>query len=64
MTSPAHNGKAQTTRDDILKPKADVSGEESAPKEQAQLLAATITYVGQAFLEKTRAITGDSNTVQ
>jgi hypothetical protein len=36
-----------------------------APKEQqAQLLAATIAYVGQAFLEKTGAITGDSNTMQ
>jgi hypothetical protein len=36
-----------------------------APKEQqAQLLAATIAYVGKAFLEKTGAITGDSNTVQ
>ena len=36
-----------------------------APEEQqAQLLAATITYVGQAFLERTGAITGDSNTVQ
>jgi hypothetical protein len=33
-------------------------------QQQAQLLAATITYVGQAFLEKTGAITGDSNTVQ
>jgi hypothetical protein len=36
-----------------------------APDEQqAQLLAATITYVGQAFLEKTGAIAGDGNTVQ
>jgi hypothetical protein len=36
-----------------------------APEEQqAQLLAATITYVGQAFLEKTGAIAGDGNTVQ
>ena len=36
-----------------------------APEEQqAQLLAATMTYVGQAFLEKTGAIAGDSNTVQ
>jgi hypothetical protein len=36
-----------------------------APEEQqAQLLAATMTYVGQAFLEKTGAITGESNTVQ
>jgi hypothetical protein len=33
-------------------------------QQQAQLLAATITYVGQAFLEKTGAITGDSNRVQ
>ena len=36
-----------------------------APEEQqAQLLAATISYVGQAFLEKTGAIAGDVNTVQ
>jgi hypothetical protein len=28
------------------------------------LLAATITYIGQAFLEKTGAIAGDGNTVQ
>jgi hypothetical protein len=36
-----------------------------APEEQqAQLLAATISYVGQAFLEKTGAIGGDGNTVQ
>jgi hypothetical protein len=36
-----------------------------APEEQqAQLLAATIAYVGQAFLEKTGVIAGDSNTVQ
>ena len=36
-----------------------------APEEQqAQLLAATITYVGQAFLEKSGAIEGDSSTVQ
>ena len=36
-----------------------------APEEQqAQLLAATITYVGQAFLEKTGAIAGGGNTVQ
>jgi hypothetical protein len=36
-----------------------------APEEQqAQLLAATMTYVGQAFLEKTGTITGESNTVQ
>jgi hypothetical protein len=36
-----------------------------APEEQqAQLLAATITYVGQAFLEKTGAIAGDGNTMQ
>jgi len=36
-----------------------------APEEQqAQLLAATIGYVGQAFLEKTGAIAGDGNTVQ
>ena len=36
-----------------------------APEEQqAQLLAATISYVGQAFLEKTGAIAGDGNTVQ
>ena len=36
-----------------------------APEEQqAQLLAATITYVGQAFLEKSGAIAGDSSTVQ
>ena len=33
-------------------------------EEQAQLLAATITYVGQAFLEKTGAIAGESSTVQ
>jgi hypothetical protein len=34
-----------------------------APEEQqAQLLAATITYLGQAFLEKTGAIEGDSVT--
>ena len=34
-----------------------------APEEQqAQLLAATIAYVGQAFLEKTGAIEGDSVT--
>ena len=32
-----------------------------APEEQqAQLLAATIAYVGQAFLEKTGAIAGDA----
>jgi hypothetical protein len=31
---------------------------------QAQLLAATISYVGQAFLEKTGAIAGEANTVQ
>ena len=30
----------------------------------AQLLAATIAYVGQAFLEKTGAIAGNGNTVQ
>ena len=36
-----------------------------APEEQqAQLLAATIAYVGQVFLEKTGAIAGDGNTVQ
>ena len=36
-----------------------------APEEQqAQLLAATITYFGQAFLEKTGAIAGDANTMQ
>jgi hypothetical protein len=36
-----------------------------APHEQqAQLLAATIAYVGQAFLEKSGVIAGDSNTVQ
>jgi len=36
-----------------------------APEEQqAQLLAATIAYVGQAFLEKTGAIAGEGNTVQ
>jgi hypothetical protein len=36
-----------------------------APEEQqAQLLAATIAYVGQAFLEKTGAIAGDGNAVQ
>jgi len=36
-----------------------------APEEQqAQLLAAAIRYVGQAFLEKTGAIAGDGNTVQ
>jgi len=36
-----------------------------APEEQqAQLLAATITYVGQAFLEKTGAIAAGGNTVQ
>ena len=36
-----------------------------APEEQqAQLLAATMTYVGQAFLEKTGTIAGESNTVQ
>ena len=36
-----------------------------APEEQqAQLLAATIAYVGQAFLEKTGTIAGDANTVQ
>src|ERR1700751_4398676 len=36
-----------------------------APEEQkAQLLAATIAYIGQAFLEKTRAIAGDGKTVQ
>ena len=36
-----------------------------APEEQqAQLLAATIGYVGQAFLEKTGAIAGEGNTVQ
>ena len=36
-----------------------------APEEQqAQLLAATMTYVGQAFLEKTGAIAGESSTVQ
>jgi hypothetical protein len=35
-----------------------------APEEQqAQLLAATIAYVGQAFLEKTGAIAGEGNTV-
>jgi hypothetical protein len=33
-------------------------------EEQAQLLAATITYVGQAFLEKSGAIEGDSSRVQ
>ena len=34
-----------------------------APEEQqAQLLAATITYLGQAFLEKSGAIEGDSVT--
>ena len=34
-----------------------------APEEQqAQLLAATITHLGQAFLEKTGAIEGDSVT--
>jgi len=31
-------------------------------EQQAQLLAATITYLGQAFLEKTGAIEGDSVT--
>jgi hypothetical protein len=36
----------------------------SREEQQAQLLAATITYVGQAFLEKTGAIAGDSNMVQ
>jgi hypothetical protein len=36
-----------------------------APEDQqAQLLAATITYVGQAFLEKSGAIAEDANTVQ
>ena len=36
-----------------------------APEEQqAQLLAATISYVGQTFLEKTGAIAGEGNTVQ
>ena len=35
-----------------------------APEEQqAQLLATTIAYVGQAFLEKTGAIAGDGNTM-
>jgi len=33
-------------------------------EQQAQLLAATITYLGQAFLEKTGAIEGDSVTAQ
>jgi hypothetical protein len=32
--------------------------------QQAQLLAATISYLGQAFLEKSGTIEGDSNTVQ
>ena len=36
----------------------------ASEEQQAQLLAATITYVGQAFLEKTGAIAGDGNTVQ
>ena len=31
-------------------------------EQQAQLLAAAITYLGQAFLEKTGAIEGDSVT--
>jgi hypothetical protein len=36
-----------------------------APEEQqAQLLAATMAYVGQAFLEKTGAIAGEAITVQ
>jgi hypothetical protein len=36
-----------------------------APEEQqAQLLAATIAYIGQAFLEKSGAIAGECNTVQ
>jgi hypothetical protein len=35
-----------------------------AEEQQGQLLAATISYVGQAFLEKTGAIAGDGNTVQ
>ena len=33
-------------------------------EQQAQLLAATLTYIGQAYLEKTGAIDGDSVTVQ
>jgi hypothetical protein len=33
-------------------------------EQQAQLLAATIAYIGQAFLEKTGGIAGDGNTVQ
>jgi hypothetical protein len=36
----------------------------ASEEQQAQLLAATITYVGQAFLEKTGAIAGDGNTMQ
>jgi hypothetical protein len=36
----------------------------ASEEHQAQLLAATITYVGQAFLEKTGAIAGESSTVQ
>ncbi len=33
-------------------------------EQQAQLLAATLTYIGQAYLEKTGAIDGESATVQ
>jgi hypothetical protein len=33
-------------------------------EEQARLLAATIAQLGQAFLEKSGTIEGDSNTVQ
>ena len=33
-------------------------------EEQAKLLAATIAHLGQAFLEKSGTIEGDSNTVQ
>jgi hypothetical protein len=33
-------------------------------EEQAKLLAATIAHLGQAFLEKSGASEGDSNTVQ
>ena len=33
-------------------------------EEQAKLLAATIAQLGQAFLEKSGTIEGDSNTVQ
>ena len=33
-------------------------------EEQAKLLAAAIAHLGQAFLEKSETIEGDSNTVQ